>query len=155
MKSNRFPDNNKLFRAIEYQEREELKAKISKLEDRLEESDKNKATAKKENVQGTARQIALSFYYMRNSYLIPNQTGTNTIDAEFINFLTGKDKDSIRKCLKDPKKIKRNEITGKATKDLIDDLIIIRSHIEKILFNKGIEKINKDIEILEKDQTSF
>jgi len=105
--------------------------------------------------QGSARQVALAFYYMQNSDIAPNSTGTTIVDARCIQFLTGCDIDTLRKNYKDPKKKIRNETEGKATKDLISDLIKIRSQFEKIMFNKGIEKISKDIDTLNKDLNSF
>jgi hypothetical protein len=134
-----------------------LMIEISELTKELENLKAGKRTRKKitNDSQGTARQIALAFYYMRNSELIPRQSGTNTIDAEFIQFLSGKDIDKIRKNLKDPKSVRRKEISGKATKELIHDLIVLKSHFEKIFFTKGIEKIDNDILALQKDLPSY
>ncbi len=157
MKSNRTHNIHGSISAFENMERKELLDQLTELRNDYDKLKQHvfKVKIDKTNSQGTARQVALTFYYMRNSDFISKQSGTNTVDAEFIHFLTGKDTDSIRKNLKDPKKIKRNESTGRATKELIDDLLLIRGQFEKILFSKGIEKINKDLEALRGDQASF
>jgi hypothetical protein len=164
MKKNKFSDNSIIsaFKDIQREEaaqqREEaVNLKIEELSKELEslKASKKSKRSLKIDAQGTARQIALAFYYMRNSEITPKQNGTNTVDAEFIYFLTGKDKDILRKNMKDPKKIKRKEITGKATKGLKDDLELVMRKFEIIDYKKGIEKIIKDLEVLEKDYESF
>ncbi|PTN07411.1 hypothetical protein [Mangrovibacterium marinum] len=110
--------------------------------------------AKSISAPGTARQSALAFYYMQKATAFPRKSGTAKRDAEFINFLSGHNVDTIRKTLGTPLK-RSTEKTGKATQELLKDLTTVLKQFELIQFHKGIELVENDIKTVQNDLDSF
>lgn len=105
-------------------------------------------------INGTTKQSTLAIYYMQKALKFPRTTGVTTEDAAFVKFLIGKDFDDIRKLLADPLK-RPNEKTGKATENLIKDLITVRNQFNKIQFSEGAKLVDFDIDKLENDLKTF
>ncbi len=104
--------------------------------------------------QGTIRQIAMSIYFMRQANMFPQSTGTSTIDAEYIQFFTGHNKENLRKDISNP--FRRSlSTTKKAVQSLIADVKTVIFHFEKIQFQAGIDIANKMLQKLENDLDSF
>lgn len=114
---------------------------------------KKKQNAELINKQGTLKQTTLAFHYMREAKVFPRTSGSHSTDGVFVNFLTGKNKEEVRKIL--GSHLKRNEKSGRATKALIKDLEIVKAQFKEIQFFEGIMIIEKDIKHLENDLDTF
>jgi hypothetical protein len=137
--------------------KEETEKRIKELEGMVEKLSvvhNFKEKKAESTAQGSTRQTTLAFYYMQKAQSFPRKTGSNKTDAEFMQFLTGKNSDEIRKLLGNPLK-RQIEKTGKATKKLITDLNKVLNMFELIEFSKGIELIKNEIALLEKDLETF
>ena len=124
-----------------------------KIEERLKTLENKEKTQKKATNQGTTKQIALAFYYLREGKKFPHSV-SNTTDAKFIQFLTGRDYDEVRKRLGKPDK-RGVDKDGRATKHLIKDLEIVKDQFLEVGFKKGIKLIEEDIEALKNDLKTF
>nr|WP_321407870.1 hypothetical protein [uncultured Carboxylicivirga sp.] len=132
---------------IEHASFENLKNDVRKL--------KNAEKTKPKNTnQGTTRQTTLATYYMRKAMRFPRTEGTHSVDAGFIQFLTGRNKDEIRKLLSNPLK-RSDEKDGKATLALIQDLEIVKEQFQAISFLDGVDLIEDDIKALQNDLKTF
>lgn len=128
--------------------------KIERLEVEVEKIKKSEKTKSKNTNQGTTRQTTLVIHYLREAKNYPKTSGSNTADAEFIQFLTGRNKDEIRKLLGNPLK-RGNEKDGKATKLLIEDLKLVRDKFNSLQLYDEIALITEDIKRLDNDLDSF
>jgi hypothetical protein len=132
------------------EEIEDLKIKIEYLE-----GVRKGLKEPKEDPQGSVKQIAFALYYLQEAKIIQRNSVNKSRNAKFISFLTGKSSESIRKDFDDPKRVSRKEKSGKATQELINDLLKIRHQFDILSFFQGKEMIDKDIEALQKDLKSF
>ncbi|TRX72583.1 hypothetical protein [Carboxylicivirga sp. M1479] len=125
-----------------------------KFEERLKNLENREKTKPKNTNQGTTRQTTLATHYMRKAMRFPRTEGTHSVDAGFIQFLTGRNKDEIRKLLSNPLK-RSDEKDGKATLALIKDLDVVKEQFQAIGFFDGVDLINDDIEVLQNDLKTF
>ena len=113
-------------------------------------------TASPENKQGTARQLALAFYFMVQAKHLPKGTLDYTKNARFIEFLTGKSSENVRKKLGN---IKGSEVTGvtseKEIKNLINDLEKIKKLFNEVLFSQEVKYIDAYLLKLRNDLDSM
>ncbi|WP_289053130.1 hypothetical protein [Carboxylicivirga marina] len=118
----------------------------------LDQQKKQKST--KETEQASIRQAAMSFYFMRHANMFPKSTGNFTTDADYIHYLTGLNKDKLRKQISKPfaRPIKS---TPKAVQSLVTDVKAVIFQFEKIQFHAGIELAEQKIKELEADLESF
>ncbi|MBK3518244.1 hypothetical protein [Carboxylicivirga marina] len=113
---------------------------------------KQQNTVKATN-QGTTKQVALAFYYLREAKRFP-RSASNTVDAKFIQFLSGRDYGEVRKRLGQPDK-RGDDKSGRATKALIKDLEIVKEQLQEVGFIEGINLVKEDIEKLKNDLKTF
>lgn len=118
----------------------------------LDQQKKQKNT--KETEQASIRQAAMSFYFMRQANMFPKSTGNFTTDADYIHYLTGLNKDKLRKQVNKPfaRPLKSTE---KAVQSLIADVRAVIFQFQKIQFHAGIELAEQKIKELEADIKSF
>ncbi len=106
--------------------------------------------------QGSARQLAIAFHFMVLAKHMPKGTLDHSKNAEFLEFLTGKGSENIRKKLGS---IKNGEVTGinseKETRSLINDLKVTRNIFDNVLFEKEVKLIDAYISKLENDLSTM
>ncbi|WP_430814638.1 hypothetical protein [Carboxylicivirga sp. RSCT41] len=148
------PSLDEWIRRSKQKEKEQLQdERVEALTAELEKLANTDKTKPKNTNQGTNKQVALAFYYLREAENF-KRTASNSADARFIQFLTGRDFDEIRKRLGQPYK-RGEDKTGKATKSLIKDLEVIKAQFKSAELVDGMKLIQKDIDILENDLKSF
>ena len=120
------------------------------------DSKENKSSSNSENKQGTARQLALAFHFMVQAKHLPKGTLDYTKNADFIQFLTGKGSENVRKKLGS---IKLGEVSGinteKEIRSLINDLTQVQQVFNSVLFTKEAKLISTYIDTLHNDLSSL
>jgi hypothetical protein len=153
----KFRDPNPLIRANEQKQNQDFKSQFLELKKDYEQlKDKvNKANTKEDTGQGSARQICIAFYYMRECDKAPEINENLIAYAGFINFVSGIGIENLRKRIENPLDRQRNEEYGRSTKELLKDLHHVEVQFNKIGFTQGIQRIQTDIETLKNDLKSF
>jgi hypothetical protein len=132
-------------------ENKELKQRIDSIEKHIDKPPQVKSKLK----QGTARQICLSFHYLRKAQITPRKSGINLVDGEFMSFITGLSTDNLRNLIENPFEIKGEDEYGRKTKSLLDDLNKVRFQFKNIHFSEGLELIDNDIRVYENTIKSY
>jgi len=105
--------------------------------------------------QGTARQLALAFNLMVKAGHLPKGITDSSGNARFIEFMTGKGFENVRKELG---KIKHNEYPVKTEREyqsLINDYITLKNVFDDVLFTEESNDIDKKLTTLNNDLKSL
>ncbi|WP_243347242.1 hypothetical protein [Parabacteroides sp. FAFU027] len=96
----------------------------------------------KNTVEFTTRRQVLAMYYLLNELDKSTHQIDRTVKARFIEFLTGKNYDSIYKTLSDPLKGLEKDNNQNAIKDME----YVKSHFENLGLKTIVQKITKDMQ---------
>jgi hypothetical protein len=121
-----------------------------------EQKNKKKGGDTIEMKQGTARQLALAFSYMVKAKHLPKGTLDYSKNAQFLEFLTGKGYENVRKKLGS---IKNGQVSGiaseKEMKSLINDLAVVRNIFDTVYFKEEVKQIDNYLKLLVNDLQSL